>query len=214
MNKIVISALFALSIVGCTHTGTVSTVAPTNIYSGYDSKVEGKSSYMIDATSLTKLKRDDAVKGFMCSAHKFPVDGTEAFVTSVPSMLGAVFEDPTEQVSDPRKNTINFVFRVERFEPRLKFSPKFFSADAEATVDMSLSVAGTYNGKRVFGTTVESQRSASSEAGSFCSGGEVGLHEATASVIKDVLEKIGERISNSNQVRAALASPSPKKKQP
>lgn len=210
--KVLAVSVCALLAVGCTHTGTVSTVSATNIYSGHDSKVPGRSTYTIDATSLTKLKKDDAVKGYFCAAHKYPVDGTDAFVSSVPSMLDAVFEESTEQVYDPRRDNINFVFRVERFEPRLKFSPKFFGSDGEATVDLSVSAVGSLNGKRVFGTTVDSQRSASSEAGPFCSGGEEGLHEATAAVIKDVLEKIGERISNNTQVRAVTAPPIKPKK--
>jgi hypothetical protein len=211
MKKFIL-LMMVLSVVACTHTGTVSTVSPTNIYSGHDSKVAGKATYAIDSTSLTKLRKDDAVKGLLCGAHKYPVDGTDAFVASVPAMLDAVFEDSTEQANDPRKNTLNFVFRIERFDPRLKFTPKFFASDGEATVDLSVSAVGTYNGKRVFGTTVDSQRSASAEAGPFCSGGEGGLHEATAAVIKDVLEKIGERISNSSQIRDLVAVPQSTKK--
>ncbi len=203
MYKMLLAMATVVGLVGCTHTGTVSTVSATNIYSGFDSKVPGGSTYTIDGTSLSKLKKDDAVKGLICAAHRYPVDGTDSFITSVPSMLDSVFEEPTEQVNDTRKNVINFVFRVERYDAKLKFSKKFFSADGDATVDLSVSAVGSINGKRVFGTTVDSQRSASSEAGPFCSGGEEGLHEATAAVIKDVLEKIGERISNSAQVRAA-----------
>lgn len=208
--KKVLGLIVILGLVGCTHTGTVSTVSPTNIYSGHDTKVPGSSTYTIDNTSLSKLKKDDAVKGYICGAHKYPVDGTDAFVTSIPPMMNAVFDDTTEQVSDPRKDMVNFVFRVERFEPRLKFSQKFFGADGEATVDLTVSATGTLNGKRIFGTTVDSQRNASSEAGPFCTGGEEGLHQATAAVIKDVLEKIGERISNSTSVRSAVSTPKKK----
>ncbi len=212
MKKTVIFLVSSILIAGCTHTGVVSTVSPTNIYSGFDSKVPGGSTYAVDSTSLSKLKKDDAVKGYMCSAHKYPVDGSDSLMSSIPAMLDATFEDPTQQASDPRKNVPQFVFRVERFDPKIKFSPKFFAADGESTVELTMSVVGSINGKRVFGTTVDSQRSKSSEAGAFCSGGEEGLHEATAAAIKDVLEKIGERISNSQQLRAALTPTKPVKK--
>lgn len=203
--------VFALGLVGilsgCTHQAVVSTVSPTNIYSGHDSKIDAQSTYTIDGTSLSKLRKEDAIKGMMCSAHRFPVDGTDAFITSIPAMLDSVFEIPTEQANDPRKNSVHFVFRVERFDPRIKYSPKFFSSEAESTVELSVSAVGSVNGKRVFGTTVDSQRTKSSEGGSFCSGGEEGLAEATSAVIKDVLEKVGERIANSMSLRSSLLPP-------
>lgn len=211
MKKLLLISAFIGLLSGCTHQAVVSTVSPTNIYSGHDSKIDAQSTYTIDGTSLSKLKKEDAIKGMMCSAHRFPVDGTDAFITSIPAMLDSVFEIPTEQANDPRKNSVHFVFRVERFDPRVKYSPKFFSSEAESTVELSVSAVGSINGKRVFGTTVDSQRTKSSEGGSFCSGGEEGLAEATSAVIKDVLEKIGERISNSMTLRSTLATPQKQK---
>lgn len=200
----------------CAHKGTVSSVTPTNIYSDSENKVGGKFSYVIDQTSLTKLKKDDTVQGYACSAHHFPVDGTEAFISSVPPMLDQVFEDIQKaNEGESRTDRIQLLFRVERFEPRLKFNQKFFGLDAEATAELAVSVTGSKNGVRVFGTTVESQRTKSGDGGSFCSGGGVVVADAVRDSIKDVLEKLGERAANSQNLRKIAASdptkPLPKK---
>lgn len=201
MKKIAFGVIALLSLAACTHQGTVGTVRATNVYSGYDNKVPNKVTYTVDQTSLTKLKKDDSVSGMQCAAHRYPVNGADAFAASIPAMLDVVFEN-SEAAQIPQKNIAQLVFVVERFEPRLKFNKKFFSADADATVELGVSVIGTLDGKRVFGTSVDSQRSKSGDAGGFCSGGGEVLAEATQAVIKDVLEKVGERLSNSQQLRA------------
>lgn len=200
--RTIVLGLALLTLAGCTHTGTVSTVRATNVYSGHDSKVPGKVTYVVDTTSLSKLKKDDTVSGFQCSAHHFPVDGTDAFRASIPAMMEAVFESH-EAAEVPQKGMVQLVFRVERFEPRLKFNTKFFGSDADATVEIAVSVTGTLDGKRVFGSSVDSQRTKSGDGGAFCgSGGEV-IADATRDAIKDVLEKLGERLANSQQLRPA-----------
>ncbi len=201
MNKAIVSSIAALIISGCAHHSAVSTASATNVYSGYDQKILVNNVYEVDTTSLSKLKRDDTVTGFQCSVHHFPVDATQAFNASIPAMMETVFENTTE-ASVAQTGMLKFLFRIERFEPRVKFNPKFFGSDADATVELGISVTGTQNGKRVFGTSVDSQRSRSGDAGPFCGGGAEVIAEATRDVIKDVLEKVGERLANSQQLRA------------
>ena len=199
----VVSALLSISVLsGCAHRGTVSSVQATNIYSDNDSKIKSKVKYSIDDTSLSKLRKDDAVQGMQCAAHKFPVDAEDAFVSSLPSMLDSIFENVVKAEAARSSDTeLSLLFRVERFEPRVKFNPKFFSSDAEATVELSISVTGSKNGSRVFGTTVDSQRNRSGDGGGFCEGGGAVLADATRDVIKDVLEKAGERLASSQTLR-------------
>lgn len=198
--KAILAAFGLILLAGCTHTGTVGSVRATNVYSAHDEKVPGKVMYTIDSTSLTKLKANDTVSGFQCSAHRFPVDGTDAFVSSIPAMLESVFES-FEKTEGAQKNAVQLLFRVERFEPRMKFNKKFFGSDADATVEIGISVTGTLNGKRVFGTSVDSQRTKSGDGGAFCGDGGAVLADATRDAIKDVLEKLGERLANSPQLR-------------
>ena len=187
---------------GCTHVGNVSMVNASNVYSGYDAKILGKVTYAIDTNSLSKLRKDDAVSGYVCGAHRFPIEGGSAFAASVPSMLEAVFEDQPQHAEMAGKQAIHLLFRVERFEPRLKFNKKFFSMDADATVELGVSAVGTIDGKRVFGTSVDSQRNRTGDAKGMCEGGGDVLADATRDVIKDVLEKLGERMANSQQMRS------------
>jgi hypothetical protein len=188
--------------IGCAHKATVSTVRATNIYSDSDKKVTGSYTYIVDRTSLTKLRKDDTVQGYACSAHHFPIDGGDAFVNSLPSMLEEVFETISKaNEGEGRSNKTQLVFRIERFEPRLKFNQKFFGVDAEATVELGVSVVGTRDGKRIFGTTVDTQRSKSGDGGAYCGGGGEVIADATRDAIKDVLEKLGERMANTQAFR-------------
>ncbi|MCQ9378276.1 hypothetical protein [Methyloversatilis sp. XJ19-49] len=198
--------LLSAFVVGCSHKGVVRTVSATNVYSGHDEKHQKPVTYLVDDTSLTKLQKDDAVKGFLCGGHRFPVDAGEAFVASVPSLMESVFDD-FSQSGAAQQGKVQFVFRIERFDPRVKFTDKFFSADADATVDLGISVVATLDGRRVFGTAVDTQRSKSGDAGPMCAGGAEVLSDAMADAIKDVLEKAGERIANSQQLRELTKRP-------
>ncbi len=123
-------------------------------------------------------------------------------------MLEQVFESASKSESISASDDLSLLFRIERFESRLKFNEKLFSMDAEATVEIGLSVAGSRDGARVFGTTVESQRTRSGAAGAFCEGGGAVLADATRDAIKDVLEKVGERMANSQKLNPKISTKS------
>jgi hypothetical protein len=185
---------------GCAHNTTVSSVQAVNFYSENENKIQEEAKYSVDQTSLEKLSKKDTVQGFICSAHKFPIDGSEALIASLPSMMEQVFESAQKSDANRTNSGLMFLFRVERFDPRLKFNDKFFSVDAEATVEIGLSVVGYRDGVRVFGTTVDTQRTRSGSGGAVCDGGGAVLADATRDAIKDVLEKIGERMANSQKL--------------
>jgi len=200
--------LISMLAVGCAHKGTVSSVRATNIYSDSEKKLPGNVTYVVDQTSLTKLQVTDSVKGMQCGAHTFPVDGMDAFKQSFPQMLDQVFEN-IRQSDTPPKDGVALIFRVERFEPNIRFTPKFFGADGTATVDMGVSVTGNKNGTRVFGTTVDTQRTKNGDAGFYCSDGGQIVADAVRDASKDILEKLGERMANSASLRTALTPPAP-----
>ena len=185
---------------GCAHKATVNSVSPTNIFTNSGQKIVGSTTFFVDPSSLTRLRRDDAMQGFLCGAHKYPIDASESFLASIPSMMDQIF-DSSERATGSGDERLNLLFRVERFEPRVRFSSGFFSNTADATVELAVSVVGTRQGQRVFGTTVDSQRSKTGDGGGFCEGGGLVLADATSTVIKDVLEKLGERIANSPAIR-------------
>ena len=201
MKTLLICLIASTTLTGCTHQAIVGTASPTNVYSGFDQRVSLPVTYTIDSTAVTKLRKNDTVWGYACSAHRYPVDAIDAFTGSVPSMMEAVFDNFHESNGTPQKGITHLVFRIERFDPRLMFNQKFFSMDAYATVEVGLSVLGTLDGKRVFGTSVDTQRSRTGEVVTLCSGAGVVLGDATREAIKDVLEKVGERLSNSQRLR-------------
>ena len=203
--------LISILALGCAHKGTVSSIRATNIYSDSDKKLPGNVVYTVDQTSLTKLQVTDTVKGILCGAHTFPVDAADAFKQSFPHMLDQVFEN-IRQSDTPSKDGVILIFRVERFEPTIRFTSKFFGSDGTATVEMGVSVVGNKNGARVFGTTVDTQRTKNGEAGLYCSDGGQIVADAVRDAAKDILEKLGERMANSPSLKAALVvSPGVKK---
>lgn len=202
ISRLILVSIIAFLVSGCAHTATVSTVRATNIYSDNEKKVTGEYAYIVDKTSLTKLRKDDTVQGMLCAAHSFPVNGEDAFTNSLPAMLEEVFENVSKaNEGGVKPNVTQLLFRIERFEPRLKFISKFFGSEAEATVELSISVVGTKDGKRVFGTTVDTQRTKSGDGGQMCGGGAEVIADGTRDAIKDVLEKVGERMTNSQSFR-------------
>jgi len=202
--KFVGIGLISLLTIGCAHQGTVSSIRATNIYSDSEKRLPGNVTYVVDQTSLTKLKVSDTVKGVLCGAHNFPVDGMEAFRQSFPLMLDQVFEN-IRQSDMPPGEGVGLIFRVERFEPTIRFTSKFFGAEGTATVEMGVSVTGNKNGVRIFGTTVDTQRTKTGDAGVFCSDGGQIVADAVRDAAKDILEKLGERMANSASLKAALS---------
>ena len=69
---------------------------------------------------------------------------------------------------------------------------------------MTVSVAGFKKNSRIFGTSVDTQRTKSGSAGPFCNDAGTVLAEATKEAIKDVLEKIGERMANSQSLKTGF----------
>ena len=197
----------AMFLVGCAHKGDVSSVRATNIYSDSEKKLRGNVLYTVDQTSLSKLRVRDTVRGFLCGAHSYPVDASDAFKQSFPGMLDQVFENIRESDA-ASKDSVSLIFRIERFEPSVRFTSKFFGNDATATVEMGVSVTGNKDGTRVFGTTVDTQRTKNDDGGVFCSNGGQVVADAVRDAIKDILEKLGERMANSASLRTALAVPS------
>lgn len=201
MKAYAVPLVAAFILTGCTHQATVGTASPTNISSNYDTKISLPIVYTIDSMALTKLRRNGAVHGVRCRAHHYPVDGTEAFTGSVPPMMEAVFDNFHQSAPSPQKGITQLVFRIERFDPSVIFHEKYLGVDAHAKVELELSIFGIRDGTRVFGTTVETQRSTSGEVTTLCSGAGEVLADATRDAIKNVLEKAGERLANNPQLR-------------
>jgi len=200
ISRFFLLAAVAVIASGCSHVATVDSVRATNIYSNYEGKIDGAVAYTVDSTSLTMLRKGDSIQGFLCSAHKFPVDAVAAFERSIPSMLDQIFKDVRNSES-VGNGEIKLLFRIENYNPKVKFTPGFWSSNASATVELGVSVVAYVDGKRVLGTSADSQRTKDGDGGQACEGGAEVLGDATRAVIKDVLEKLGERISNNQALR-------------
>ena len=207
MNRFLKLAAVAIAsslLIACAHDIAVPAANPTNIYSDSDKKIPGKFSYSVDASTLYKFKASNALQGYVCAAHIYPIDGASAFATSIPTMLAQVFQKEVTNAPELKSDRTQLLFKIERFEPRMRVTQGLFSADANATVELAISVIGSRNNSRIFGTTVDTQRTKTGSAGPFCNDAGTVLADATKDAIKDVLEKIGERMANSQSLKSGF----------
>ena len=93
------------------------------------------------------------------------------------------------------------VIRGEEVDVELKVNPGFWSSDADAEVEIALSIVVTGTEGRLFGTTVSEDGDGEAPLGSFCSGGALALGEATTDAMENVLERMAERLSNASRLR-------------
>jgi len=187
-----------IGMVGCSYNVAVRTAQAGNIYSIHDSKIPGK--YALQVTGLDYCCRMEVrPSSYICGAHNFPVNASEAIKWSIQHTLSLVFENV--DLNDGQGNVITI--SVNRFDPKLRFVPGFWSGQASSTVEIGIDVKAMRNGKVVLNTAVFAERTRDGDAGPFCSGGAEVIAEAIASATREAMERLAERLSNNPALRAS-----------
>ncbi|WP_290547042.1 hypothetical protein [Aestuariivirga sp.] len=199
--------MLSVLLAGCTYNAEVREAPAYNVVSSFGTEVPGKWLLYVDASPLAKPVKP---AGYACSAHKFPIEMSGPFETSVRQTIDNVVEQveivrgpmSRQQVTAAGARGL-IVVRGEELRPRLEVQPGFWSANmsASATLVASVTVDSVKAG-RVLGATVEGQGSADQEAGMACEGGAKSLASAAGVALKDSMRKIGEAISNSERMRS------------
>jgi hypothetical protein len=189
----------------CTYNATVTDRPSFNTLNSYGSEVPGLWLLYVDAANLQRPMKPS---GYVCAAHKFPIDAGGPFISSTRQTIDNVVETvevvevpPTlEQVRLRRAKGL-IVVRGEEIRAKLVVQPGAFSAgmEGEASIVASVTVDGTRG--RLLGTTVEGSGRSDAEAGFACEGGGKALGEAVSQGLGDAMRRLGEAIGNSERIR-------------
>jgi hypothetical protein len=98
------------------------------------------------------------------------------------------------------------VVKGDEIQARFVMTPGFWTASAEANVDLTAAVSVDGAGGRLFGSEASGAGHAEAPAGGMCGGAADALADATGKAMKQLLGQIGERMSNAPRLRNAASS--------
>lgn len=208
MRSISLAALAALSLCGCAHQVQTLSAPELNVYSNYADKVPGKWALIVDDNGA--LTQNVHSEGLACAAHSFPMDLSSSFRQSVvatfQNLLGEadVVDHPIPLDSlSARGYAGEIEIKADTLSVKLNFIPGFWSATADADLELSAGLIATGPKGRLVGTRASGRGHESSDAGLACAGASVAIGNAAQKAMKDLLGELGERFSNAPQVRTA-----------
>lgn len=190
----------------CSYQAGVSVSPAYDVYSSFDDKIPGNWAVYVNSDEFdSKIIK---VRGLTCSAYSYPLDISPSFSPSVVKTIENVFEnvellDQPITASDLRRDGLNglIIVRAEELDADLNVISGFWENDAEADVELTVSVLAEGEKGRLFGTTVSEDGDFTAELGSFCEGGSDALGKAAENALEKVLERLAERVANSPRLR-------------
>ena len=206
LSLLAISAVAAF-LTGCAYNVQTTSVPVVNVQASYDTKIPGKFALVID-DSLKDANRQVKPSSFVCSAHTFPVSMGSGLSTSLQRLFEQIFEDVQTRPNMPTADTMTreglrgtILARLEEFAPRLTCQSGLFSGSCTATGDVAVSVNVRGPSGTLFATSATGSKVADGGSGGACEGGAVVLGEAINKSMRDLLERLGERVANSPRLR-------------
>lgn len=177
------------------------------MYSSYDDPIEGRWAVIVDE-STTQFMREVSPSSYVCSAHDYPLDTGDSITQSLRITMARIFEETEVRKDLPSTDEMIYggfdgyvLVRLDTFSPRMSCSAGFWSSKCTATVDMSFGIeAKEVEGER-FATSVGSTKAYDGDAGMYCGDGAGILAEAYKLALKDSMERLAERASNSRRLR-------------
>lgn len=199
---------------GCAYSVATKVEPAVNIYSSHDEKMPGSVVLVMD-NDVKSVAQSVKASTFLCSAHTFPVNMSDALALSIRKTTEQIFETVMEENSFPSaeqmaaaQNRGIIYVKLNRFSPRISFASGFWSSSAHASADLVLDVTvKDFNNKNLMVTAVSGSRNADGDGGGNCSGGANVLSEAISQTIRDTMERLAERLANSEKIRDAFIKP-------
>jgi hypothetical protein len=191
----------------CSYPVQPSVSPALNVYTSYADKLPGHYILVVEASSWGKVVKPSS---YQCSAHSFPMDVNAVFKESVTRTVEQLVESvevasvpPTRETMSNKKIAGVILVKADTFEPKLTFIPGFWSATASAAMDVSAALTVDGPQGRLLGTSAGASRSADGDAGEGCGDGAKVLADATSKALRDLMERLGERIGNAPKLREA-----------
>jgi hypothetical protein len=212
-SRFTVLALGAIiaTLTGCAYNVQTTTVPVVNVQASYDTKIPGKFALILD-DSLKDASRQVKPASYVCSAHSYPVSMGNGLSASLQRMFEQIFEEVQTRPNPPTAETMTreglrgtIVARLEEFAPRISCQMGFFSGSCTANGDVAVSVNVRGTAGTLFATSATGSKVADGSSGGACEGGAVILGEAINKSMRDLLERLGERVANSPRLRDANA---------
>lgn len=196
-------------VTGCTYNSTAPVSASYDVYSNYGEKVSGRYALYVDGDEFSG---DFKPQGYNCSFHTFSQDASSPFEQSVLKTFENLVEyiEPVDNPLSGNDLTMRgldgqIVVEAEDMDVRIKVIPGFWSSDIEADVDLAANMTVDSLNGRLLGTAVSGDGDAMTGAGSACGGGADAMALATSDALEELMQRLGERLSNSPRVREQAA---------
>lgn len=209
MTRTILSLLVIASISGCAYNVPTISVAPTNIYTTYENKIPGNFALIVD-DSVTNVSRQVRSSSHVCSAHTFPIVLGDSAASSINRLMESLFDNITTRSTMPTSDEMKrgnlkaaVVVKLDSFEPRVTCSMGFWSGSCTASADVSFGLVASGPSGRLAAFSSGGSKSADGDAGGACEGAARVLGDAISKSMKDALERMGERIANSQTLRQA-----------
>jgi hypothetical protein len=208
MNKsFVFGIVFSLLLGGCSYAVKPVSMPAVNIYSSYEDKIPGTWIIVIDE-GMENISREISTSSYACSAHKYPINAGGAIATSVKRTMRSIFENTIEQNTMPtkveleRQNASGVVLvKLDSFEPRVRCSAGFWSMSCTGSADVEFGIIVRGQSGKLLATSVGDSATVDGDGGGACEGAANVLSEAISKSVKEALERMGERLSNSPRIR-------------
>lgn len=205
LKAIAASLVVATFTTGCTYHSTSPVSASYDVYSSYSQKLPGSYALFVDSE---EFQGEFSPQSFTCGAHSYSQDARAPFRLSVIK----TYENLVDQVV-PVDRPLNqqqlaqrgldgqIAVRADAMDVQIRGIPGFWMPDIEVNVELAANMTVNSRIDRLLGTTVSGDGDALTSAGGACGGGSEALSIATSDAMEDLLQRLGERLSNSPRVR-------------
>lgn len=195
----------ALFIAGCAYEAKPTAVPAFDTVTSFSTKVPGKWLLYVEGQRMDAVVR---ARDNGCSAHTFPLAGSDSFTSSIRQTLTNLF-DRIEEIQSPvpvaeaqRRGAKGLiVVRAERLDGFVQLVPGFWSAKLISELEATASIQVDGASGRLFGQTFDARGRDEAEAGFACSGGAESVQRSAQKSIRDLVRKLAEGVANSDRVR-------------
>jgi hypothetical protein len=202
-----LAALLFTQLSGCAYNVQPTSTQAVNIYTTFDQKIKGKWILVIDP-SVRDVNRQVKPSSYACAAHTYPVAGGDALTNSVRRTMSVIFDEVIEQSTLPSAETLaslgargSIIVRLDEFAPKITCTPGFWSMSCAGQAEIGFSVVVRLGGEQVVNTQALGSKGSDGDAGAACGGAATVLAEAITRATRDALERLAERVANSQRLR-------------
>jgi len=204
MKNALLYALIFLTLFGCSKTYITKPepVVGFNIYTTDGNKIDGNWAYIID-DSVNIAHKAIRASSHACSAHTYPIEAVNMFSVSIDNAISRLFKNYHKVSSVPNPAEIKkldlrgtVIINIDEFNPKFSCttSPGEFYCTASTDVSITARLINYKNGGNRF-IHATAQRSADGGDGGSCQNVSLILTESIKKTIKEVLERITEKLS-------------------